>query len=46
VAHTLSKNGSDQAQLARLLDTIKANLGRNPQEASRPMQATAQIFGL
>jgi hypothetical protein len=34
VAHTLSNNGSDQAQLAPLLDAIKANLGRNPQEAS------------
>ena len=34
VAHTLSNNGSDRAQLAPLLDTIKANLGRNPQEAS------------
>jgi transposase len=34
VAHTLSNNGSDQAQFAPLLDAIKANLGRNPQEAS------------
>jgi len=34
VAHTLSNNGSDQAQFAPLLDAIKANLARNPQEAS------------
>jgi transposase len=34
VAHTLTNNGSDQAQLAPLLDGVKANLGRNPQEAS------------
>jgi transposase len=34
VAHTLTNNGSDQAQLAPLLDGIKANLGRNPDEAS------------
>jgi len=34
VAHTLSNNGSDQAQLAPLLDAIKINLGRNPDEAS------------
>jgi transposase len=34
VAQTLSNNGSDQAQLAPLLDGIKANLGRNPHEAS------------
>jgi transposase len=34
VAHTLSNNGNDQAQLAPLLDSIKANLGTNPQEAS------------
>ena len=34
VAQTLTNNGSDQAQFAPLLDTIKANLGRNPQEAS------------
>jgi transposase len=34
VAHTLSNNGSDQAQLAPLLDAIKANLKRNPDEAS------------
>jgi hypothetical protein len=34
VGHTLSNNGSDQAQLAPLLDAIKANLGRNPDEAS------------
>ena len=34
VAHTLSNNGSDQAQFAPLLDGIKANLGRNPHEAS------------
>jgi transposase len=34
VAHTLTNNGSDQAQLAPLLDGIKANLGTNPDEAS------------
>jgi transposase len=34
VAHTLSNNGSDQAQFAPLLDGIKTNLGRNPDEAS------------
>jgi transposase len=34
VAHTLSNNGSDQAQFAPLLDGIKANLRRNPEEAS------------
>jgi transposase len=34
VAHTLSNNGSDQAQFAPLLDGIKANLKRNPEEAS------------
>ena len=34
VAHTLTNNGSDQAQLAPLLDGVKANLGRNPDEAS------------
>jgi hypothetical protein len=34
VAHTLDSNGSDQAQFAPLLDAIKANLGRNPEEAS------------
>ena len=34
VAQTLSNNGSDQAQFAPLLDGIKANLGRNPDEAS------------
>jgi len=34
VAHTLTNNGSDQGQLAPLLDGIKANLGRNPDEAS------------
>jgi transposase len=34
VAQTLSNNGSDQAQLAPLLDGVKANLGRNPREAS------------
>jgi len=34
VAHSLSNNGSDQAQFALLLDGIKANLGRNPDEAS------------
>ena len=34
VAHTLSNNGNDQAQFAPLLDGIKANLGRNPDEVS------------
>jgi len=34
VAHTLDNNGSDQAQLAPLLDGIKANLKRNPDEVS------------
>jgi transposase len=34
VAHTLSNNGNDQAQLAPLLDATRANLGRNPDEAS------------
>ena len=34
VAQTLSNNGSDQAQFAPLLDSIKANLKRNPDEAS------------
>ena len=34
VAHTLTNNGSDQAQLAPLLDGIKANLKRNPDEIS------------
>jgi hypothetical protein len=34
VAHTLTNSGSDQGQLAPLLDGIKANLGRNPDEAS------------
>ncbi len=34
VAHTLSNNGSDQAQFAPLLDGIKTNLGRNPDEVS------------
>jgi len=34
VAHTLSNNGSDQAQFAPLLDGIKANLGSNPDEVS------------
>jgi hypothetical protein len=34
VAHTLSNNGSDQAQFAPLLDGIKANLGGNPDEVS------------
>jgi transposase len=34
VAHTLSNNGSDQAQLAPLLDGIKTNLKRNPDEVS------------
>src|SRR5213592_2573263 len=32
VAHTLDNNGSDQAQFAPLLDGIKANLKRNPDE--------------
>jgi transposase len=34
VAQTLSNASSDQAQLAPLLDAIKANLGRNPDEVS------------
>jgi transposase len=34
VAHTLTNNGSDQGQLAPLLEGIRANLGRNPDEAS------------
>jgi transposase len=34
VAHTLSNNGSDQAQFAPLLNATKANLGRNPHEVS------------
>ena len=34
VAHTLTNNASDQAQLAPLLDGIRANLGRNPREVS------------
>jgi transposase len=34
VAHTLDNNGSDQAQFAALLDAIKANLKRNPDEVS------------
>ena len=34
VAHTLSNNGNDQIQFSPLLDAIKANLGRNPEEAS------------
>ena len=34
VAQTLTNSSSDQAQLAPLLDGIRANLGRNPTEAS------------
>ena len=34
VAQTLGNNGNDQAQLAPLLDRIKANLGGNPREVS------------
>lgn len=34
VAHTLSNNGSDQVQFAPLLDAIKTNLKRNPDEVS------------
>lgn len=34
VAQTLTNSSSDQAQLAPLLDGIKANLGRNPSEVS------------
>jgi len=34
VAQTLSNNGSDQAQFAPLLDAIKSNLKRNPDEVS------------
>lgn len=34
VAQTLTNSSSDQAQLAPLLDAIKANLARNPDEVS------------
>lgn len=34
VAQTLTTSSSDQAQLAPLLDAIRANLGRNPEEVS------------
>jgi transposase len=34
VAQTLTNSSGDQAQLAPLLDGIKANLGRNPDEVS------------
>jgi transposase len=34
VAQTLTNSSSDQAQLAPLLDAIRANLGRNPDEVS------------
>ena len=34
MAHILDANGSDQAQFAPLLDAIKANLKRNPQDVS------------
>jgi transposase len=34
VAQTLTNTSSDQAQLAPLLDGIRANLGRNPDEVS------------
>jgi transposase len=34
VAQTLTNSASDQAQLAPLLDGIRANLGRNPDEVS------------
>jgi transposase len=34
VAQSLSNNGSDQAQLAPMLDAVKANMGRNPVEVS------------
>jgi len=34
VAQTLTSSSSDQAQLAPLLDGIRANLGRNPDEVS------------
>jgi transposase len=34
VAHTLTNSSSDQAQLAPLLDGIRTNLGRNPDEVS------------
>lgn len=34
VAQTLTNSGSDQAQLAPLLDAIRANLGTNPDEVS------------
>ena len=41
VAHTLSNNGSDQPHFAPLLNGIKTNLRRNPDEV-RPMPATAR----
>ena len=34
VAHTLTNSSSDQAELAPLLDGIRANLGRTPDEVS------------
>ena len=34
MAQTLTNSSSDQAQLAPLLDGIRANLGRNPDEVS------------
>lgn len=34
VAHTLDNNGSDQAQFIPLLNAVKANLERNPDEVS------------
>lgn len=34
MAHTLDNNSSDQAQFAPLLDVIKANFERNPDEVS------------
>ena len=39
MAHTLTNNGSDQAQLVPLLDGIKVNLRRNPREAARSTMA-------
>ena len=42
-AHTLTNSPSDQAQLAPLLDAIKANLGTNPDEASADAGYCSQV---
>lgn len=42
VAQKLTNSPSDQAQLAPLLDGIKANLGRNPEEASADADSCSQ----